>query len=747
MATEIILAGPATVRDTFTHAVYTRARWEDPWVLDPLLHCDEVVWSVAPSMPTATIHRYYGEIARPGALTFAKEDRSSKLRAYVKIVVTGQQGNHSWYGVIELEEDDLDGGRYYTQPGGTVTITPTGEQTFTAYGLEHLLAQLVIRTSIADDRAGGTETIGRGISFNADGKPNANAGKTAFAGEPDDLHWWSTNTIVWYLLSHQTPVDRDGVDRIIFSMAVADALRLPTWDHPQLEQHHQSVYDLLSSLIPRQRLMMWWLEVEEESNQVRLRIATSNVIDVDLGIPGSDPIPANIDLYHLIFDADNSARAVLKTSAIEHYDQFVVQGARRRSCFSVGFDDDTIALGWTVAEEEKYEEGAKYAASLPAATEITERRKLHAEARGADEVRDVYVRFALPDDWDGKVGMGDGTTPLEPAFPVHRDDGTTEDDPAPYFRPTLVIDQTLPLLEGVDYSGDKIPSLLDYSNSTLRERPPLVAWKLPGTTPQRWQDVTAIGRKADLETEEPDELYTWSCEVIVSGEDRSIQLHVHGEPQHILAKTDFSGQPEDDQLGEHDYRDMICTLAVTEDRHAEGRYPEDTMLPAGVDLIRRKVIDAGDRFRQDYVCPYTIVDIDESGALVRSDGGFVQDDSDELKGIARVAYEWYGTNRKVLSLATDIVFAIPLGSVVEWIGDGVVPGEGHYQQINSPLTEIRIATPRHQGDGAPEPGRMLLTTGWGELDPLQLITPEDAPADAQRPKDIVVSTFDVTRGV
>jgi len=54
---------------------------------------------------------------------------------------------------------------------------------------------------------------------------------------------------------------------------------------------------------------------------------------------------------------------------------------------------------------------------------------------------------------------------------------------------------------------------------------------------------------------------------------------------------------------------------------------------------------------------------------------------------------------------------------------------------------------RHDGDGAPDPPRMQITTGWGELDPLQLLSPEDAPTDASRPKDALVSSFDVTRGV
>lgn len=276
----------------------------------------------------------------------------------------------------------------------------------------------------------------------------------------------------------------------------------------------------------------------------------------------------------------------------------------------------------------------------------------------------------------------------------------------------------------------------------------MVFWKLPGTTPQRWQNVETIGRKADLETEDPDEIQDWSCEVSVPPHDRGVRLHVHGAPQEILAKTDFSGTPEDDVIGDHDYRDMICTLSVTEDRHATGVYPADNTLDPLADFIRRKFVDAGDNFRQDYLCPATIVDVDKDGALVRSNGGFLRDDTAELVAIARVAWEWYGRDRKVLSLSSEVLTgSLSLGDLIEQIGDDSVPGEGHNLYINSVVTEIRISTRRQEGFGEPDPPRMLITTGWGELDPLQLLGPEDAPKDASRPKDIMVTPFDFSRGV
>lgn len=750
--TKVTLAGYVGIAlRVATHVVYTRAKWSDEWTIAPTLHCDEAVWSVAPSIPTATLHNYYGSIAREGAVKFSRENRVSKLRSYVKIVFTlSDYSKLNWYGVIEVDENDIDGAVIYTDPGGETQVLATGEQTLSAYGMEQLLAGQVVTSSVVFSSV----EVGRGIPFNDRGKPNGyhfEGDIYEFADSKENAEYWKTRWIIHYLINHHTPRNKAGDVLVPFSLPFSSYRHLPRWDKPQLEQHGRTTYSLISSLIARERMLFWYLDVDESEspNKVVLRINTAATAPIDIEIPDAEPILVNESQKHLIFDADASARAVVKTSSIESFDRFVVLGARRRSVFSLGFDDSTIAIGWTTLQETLYEEGAKYATAYPASTELTSRRKLNSEVRSTEELKDVYVRFIIPETWNGKVGAGDGSSPLTPAFPVIQTDGTIEDDPAPFFQLGLFVDQSIPLLESVDYSGGKIKqNAVDESESSGVERPPLVAWKLPNTTPQRWQNVEDIGRKAELETEDPDEIEGWSVEVIVPQRDRGIRLHVHGEPRHIIAKTDFTGQPEDMIRGDNDYRDMICTLSVTEDRHAVGLYPPEVFVDAATDFVRTKVIDAGDAFRQDYVCPETVVDIDNDGALVRSDGGFVRDDTSVLKAVATVAWEWYGRDRKVLSLTTDILTSeITIGDMVSQIGDDTVPGEGNNIFIGTVVTEVRIATRRHTGDGEPDPPRMQITTGWGELDPLQLLNPDDQPLDGSRPKDALVSAFDVSRGV
>jgi len=204
--------------------------------------------------------------------------------------------------------------------------------------------------------------------------------------------------------------------------------------------------------------------------------------------------------------------------------------------------------------------------------------------------------------------------------------------------------------------------------------------------------------------------------------DRAIELTVIGQPQHIIAYTDFSGQTEDDPIGEHDYRDMIVTVTIEEDRHAEGAWPIlESSLPL-TDVARTKVINAGDRFRQDYVAPNTVVDIDDDGDLVYSTGGFVHDDTEMLETIARLAYLWYGDYRYAMYVSSDFLTSrCGLGDIVESIGDATVANEGHDQSINTVISEIRVSAPISEGADNPLPARMSITTNWGQLDPMNML--------------------------
>lgn len=708
----------ATIQDAVTQRVYRKSRWADAWTLDTDLYCDEAVWTVAPSMPTATLHSFYGELAMEGDIAFSRVPKKDITRDYVKIEFGSGATLRRWIGIIEIEEDRMGGAIQVNES----TMNATGDQTWTAYGLEHLLAKHVVRNSML---LGGT-WVDRGITFNADGLPNETSlhGEIAFADDATNVVAWSSLDIIKYLLANQTPIDDVGLDVITFELAPGADLIIPSWDSPVLFQHHLTTYELLSSLLSRHRLMSWYLRVDDALDHVQLVPFTFNAEPVDFGFVGP-PLSANTRTKHLVFDADASAGAVLKTSSVDRYDQFIVRGRRRRSCFTIGWADTTIEGGWSTAAKVAYDRGASLSTDYPAASELTARRKMNVEARSVEAVRDVYRRFAIPWDWDGKAGDGTGAAVKLPVFPIMDDVGVIADEPADYYPLELAIAPTLSLLEGVNYAGAAIAlGTVDESDSPSgEERPPMVAWNVATSGTPQWQQIDQIGRKGEFETEDPGTNETWSADVSVVPGDRAVELVIHGQPQHIIASDEFLALPCDDTPDTYSFHDAIFTVCVEEDRFADGRYPKDSALDAMAERIVRKLVDAGDGFRLDYVVPNTAVDIDKDGKLVVSDGGFVHDDTAALTAIARIAFEWYGRDRQVLYFETEYVVgssSIEIGDLITEIGDDSVPGGGNNTTINSVVTEIRVATPRNDGPSEPFPPQMSVTTGWGELDPLRL---------------------------
>jgi hypothetical protein len=204
-------------------------------------------------------------------------------------------------------------------------------------------------------------------------------------------------------------------------------------------------------------------------------------------------------------------------------------------------------------------------------------------------------------------------------------------------------------------------------------------------------------------------------------------LRVQGAPQHAIAATDFSPLPIDEATGAYELRSCIVTLALTDDRYLEGRWPDSP--PPGIDAVRVKLIDAGDGYRKDYVAPGTVVGIKDDGTLLRTTtGGYIPkeaDDDDEHKliALAKIAAAWYTVPRRSLYLSTRRILAsetLDLGDFCTTVGDPLLVGEAGLIAVNSPVSEITIRTPLAD-PASPASGEpvMELVTSSGELDPMQ----------------------------
>ncbi len=76
--------------------------------------------------------------------------------------------------------------------------------------------------------------------------------------------------------------------------------------------------------------------------------------------------------------------------------------------------------------------------------------------------------------------------------------------------------------------------------------------------------------------------------------------------------------------------------------------------------------------------------MDDAGALLVTDGGYIRDDRVYLQDIARCAFEWYGQTRKALSITQNSLLCDhSIGELITSIGSAASPVE-----VNSVVTKI-----------------------------------------------------------
>jgi hypothetical protein len=304
-----------------------------------------------------------------------------------------------------------------------------------------------------------------------------------------------------------------------------------------------------------------------------------------------------------------------------------------------------------------------------------------------------------------------------------KDDGFA----APQYIHGVVFEPYLPLYEHVDYSDDEIADGTAEAPKHKIYRQPLLAFYIP--TDERWISGDSIATLAESSGDADDDgtNVRWSATIRPQQDSRVIEVRVSGEQQHVIADTDFTPLDEDRDLGDYDYASqlMVCTVTLRENRYAEAQYPADgTGDSANIDVLVGHIIYAGDAYRQDYVVPSTVVDIDDAGALVTTTGGYVRDDTDSLSVAARIAWEWWHQERIVITLVTtQLTTYIPLGCIIETVGDWTVVGNEHYETVNTVVTEVRIEWPRLEENHLAAP-TMTIVTGAGELDPMTLLPRE-----------------------
>jgi hypothetical protein len=530
---------------------------------------------------------------------------------------------------------------------------------------------------------------------------------------------WTSKNAVEYLLVYGTERDRNGDVKVPFFLDDS-ASALPDFDEPVEACEGETVYELLNRLVARQRGLSWRIKVSVEGGFTdQVNVVPCSFLGEDLVLGAGKIIAANPNQKILAFERDRGASAAVKRSELDAVDQVIARGERRTSTATFSFLDGTLTIGWPAALETDYETAASTAADYPAAAKRAERQMFDEAYRASDRLKPVYSRFVPDDPMADTVGdgLGTGEIPLMP----NDDDG----NPSPHAPEDQRFLPFLPLLEGYVYDGDAIDSgnPIDVGGKPARRLKPIVLFRRKNLNPAdvtiRWQHAEASDLEAAREQNTPQAL---SARVRVDNEDGALWVTVESGYQYDIAKLDFTPLPSDfPSLGLNFRTDMLATLAVPWSQFAEAKYPET---PDAGDGVRRMIITVPNR-RLDYVVPGTIVGLDASGGLLRTDtGGFVRDDRDDLRQAAQIAFAWYGQTRKAVSLSTSLVNNhVELGDFIVSIGDPDFGGANSTEDINSIVTQIRISMPLAEGEGQVNPPIPTIEyeTGFGELDALKLL--------------------------
>lgn len=703
--TLLIPTGGGLYRDAPTHTVSTRQTWGDAWTVQPHLYANMCRWGSGPVRSEAQLYWRYGEGMRPGESVYGNHSSLDLLGRYVMVQIQQEAGEDPlrWYGICTDSARRRDGGA--DQLG---TLIKTGHQTLVAEGLDLLLLRTFFNWSYvrkAGDYQDRTR-IERGLTFN-DPNTFADTGNRSsskqdvyiFARDLDDANWWSTRDIIEYLLQHHAPRDARGQKIINWKLSNNAKTVLPTWDRPVVRAHGRSIRSIINELCDRQRLLSWSVRPEDANANTAILLDVASFNASPILLPSGKTQQANQDQIQLGSDGLELDRAVdvrvgMREDDHARVEQVVIRGGRKRAVGSLSKADATLAADWKDADETAYEAGPSGIGGL----DVHEQEQRIKEWRAEERFARVFSWFRLPADWDGKVGDGVGGNKSNMA-----PDNEVTGKPETVYLPELRFERSLPR-----WLADTAPI-----GSPNQAAPPLAVIQLKDGV--RYEHVERLAVSAGIEGLGEGEGLKWSASMRVQRYAPGVVLQVSGSgSQHVLAGDDFtevSGISDDP--AELDWETLIVTVMLELDSCVEQRYPATADLPAGDDAARVVYVDLGDRARLDWVHPAAVVGVLDgvlqyrNGATPGYQGEYLADDREAMLDLAKFMYEWYGTAREAFTVELKQLSGIcHVGDLITRIGH-----EETAETVNALVTGVEMDLLA---------GTTRITTGYGELDPIQL---------------------------
>lgn len=686
--------------DIIRHApvvtVYTREKWADEWTEQPRVYADRVRFGSSPEGSSAVLSVDVGAGWDDTNVSIQHFEPLDLLGHYVKVEVQRQDmiddGSgglmlpvpFSWYGIITEDGGIREGAREYhvvdagSSVGPGVARVLLRTQVFQAVGLEIIFDKLYVDKSYvqSETEAGELTVVKLPLTFNekhhyegSGNRTNFNViapnGATCYAFSRDLPSGvvWSTRDIVEYLVAFFQPADWEGETRLPIEIVDEGAI-LPDWDQPIVKvTGTTTVRQLLDKLLDRRRLLGWRITVNEETAPATIQIEVFSFVSTDIELPSGETQASNPNKCVIDFDSALDVRASLTKSDRHYADQVIVRGARKRSCFSLSHDDGTLVSDWKASDEADYENGP---------TSLPEREKDQIRAiieyRRRDELRQVYAYFKVPDDWNFEVGNGTGGGSSSSSdggdkLPIDPDlDETREWIYRPGLRFMRELLKEMSTTRGEDGAQD-VP-------------PPLAVIEVEDGT---YRLVDKLAETAGMIDSGHGKGRSWSASLRMRTHCPGVIVRVSGAQQLAIADSDFGGDDDtDDQPSRLDWKDMIVTVAAEMFAHVEATYPadEDVEPAEQGDQKRVIVIDVDEAGRLDYVVPDTVISVDGSGDLVRHDGGYVRDDREWMRDMAKYVFTWYGTTRQAFRFEMQQVLdLLDVGQMITTVGTGELEEE------------------------------------------------------------------------
>jgi len=663
--------------------------------------------AAAPSHSQATLSWRYGRTMQPkigsrkADSAYVTIPRGDYLGNYVKIEFNGQ----TWWGVIQ---DGID-----SRDGLLDDVTPTGTQSYTAFGLTWFLDQgmPILKSKIR--YTGGTLEIDRTIPFNggtdsaarknAVGWKNYDATNKCFtdASQTPAPTAWKASDAISYLIANFTPKNAAGTVLVQYELAT-DAATYLDYELPRTDYDGLTLWQAIVRLVDRKRGLLLMTDVV--GNKVRLIVRSQNAASITL--PSGGVIPANPDTRSYNFDrAYNVSNPTISTTLLSRYDQVICLGERAGSVFTIR-PQTNAEPEWSGDRQTEYRQGASLLTGYSSLND-SDKAAANEDRRAADDLARVYSWWKMKAAWDGRSDTDPSSVSAPYALPKIDADGVADlATRADVQRSGLRIATFLPLRQGLDYHTATITPATNDSDSVDADfLPPILLLKttaIRSSGDAGWVHGERLNAAAASQSSKRPN--NFSVDLSVREDAIGLILKTQGAPQHYLAKDDFSSLAAFDDIpsGEGiNKQDWLATIYVQQDQYCRAQYPLQADLPS-LDLIRPLILRIANAFL-DYVVPGTILAV-KAGVLQKTTaGGYVRDDRPRLKDIARLAYEWHGQTRRTLSLSLrGIVSSFSVGHLITTIGAGST-----LETINTAITAVT-----YDFNG----GTMQIQTQFGELD-------------------------------